>query len=338
MASVNFIPLSSLRPIELHYLYNRDEVLNSKLVSYNEGFEYYEIDGFNNYQDATTNSNSCFLLTDTVRLSSFFKNDYFVKTNTNTLANNTTYTEAYYGKTSGTIRLQKRGDPTHYIYYSSDTNSFYIDQKYSNIFINPVPDTNEVELLVGNSYLQVDTHYPFQLRASTVPLLGDESYRQRFTIVELQGDIMIKTITEQGPRYLAPSNNSTTLNTIYAIGCILGNSILNDYVFTATNITTNIIANGGTNAVQYGHIVSNDWVTYYMDSELQIENKTVTINKIIQDQGINYLVDFPYQNAIQTGKAYINIANLKTGYTPTGIPTSINNTGKTDQTILLNNT
>jgi hypothetical protein len=324
MASVNFIPISALRPIDLHYQYNRDEVLNSELVSYNEGFEYYQVGGLSNYQDVAINSGSCFLLTDTVKLSSFFKKDFYVKTNSIT-PSNTTYTPAYYGKTSGTVHLQKRGDSTHYVYYDSISNSFYLDSNYSNIFINPISNTGEVELLVGSMYLQVDASYPFQLRASNVPLLGEENYRQRFSIIEIEGEIMIKTITVDGPRYLAPSNNSTTLNVIYATGCILGNSILNDYVFNAKNITTVIAAEGDTSTVQYGHMASNDWITYYMDSQWQAENSTVTVNKVIRDQGINYLVDFPYQSAIETGKALINIANLKTGYTPTGAPAPVDN-------------
>jgi hypothetical protein len=322
MTSVNFIPISALQPVELHYQYNKNEILNSELVSYVEGFNFYQIDGLNNYQDVTINSNSCLLLTDTVKLSSLFRGDVPIKKSIDTSVPivNIINTEIYYGRTPGTINLQKRGDNTHYVYYNNNTNSFYLDTKYSNIFINPIANSNEVQLLVNNMYLQVDASYPYQLRASSTPLLGDEGYRQQFTIVELQGEIMIKTMTVDGPRYLALSNNSSTFNTIYATGCIIGNNILNDYIFVVNDITSNIDS-----APSYGHITNNNWVTYHMDNQSQVENKTVTINNVIQDQGINYLIDFPYQNAIDTGKAYINVANLKTYYTPTGTPAPVSN-------------
>jgi hypothetical protein len=37
-------------------------------------------------------------------------------------------------------------------------------------------------------------------------------------------------------------------------------------------------------------------------------------------------MSFPYQEAIITGKTNINIANLKTGFTPAGGPPQIDNT------------
>ena len=51
----------------------------------------------------------------------------------------------------------------------------------------------------------------------------------------------------------------------------------------------------------------------------------LVVNKNLQDSKTNLLVDFPLEEAAKTGKANINIANLKTSITPGGGPAPVNN-------------
>jgi hypothetical protein len=305
MASIQFKPLSALQPIELRYEYSVEEKLNSELVSYTEGLNFYKLDGLQNYQDSSINKGSCLVLTSAVSLSSFFKPQDLHKI----------------GSLPGTVLLQERGNTISYLRYDSTNNKVILDTTASKIFINPITGTSEVELLIDGKYLQVDVDYPFQVRASNTPLKGDEAYRQRFILDPVDQDLTINTRTLEGRRYLALSRDSETLNTLFAIGCILGNTTLNDYVFNLTPVTTTTI--------EHGHIPNNAWVTYFMDLQNETENKSVSANKTISDTAINYLVDFPYQAAIETGKATINVANLKTDFTSTGGPAPVDNTYNT---------
>jgi hypothetical protein len=145
------------------------------------------------------------------------------------------------------------------------------------------------------------------------PLQGDDLYRQIFYYTGTAQNATLGTNTVDGFRYLAFSSD----NILRATGLNLVSTSYNDYVFNINNVTNKNI--------EYDYVPNNCWVTYYLDSQDGSHNSDLTINKKIDDQQINYLIDFPYEEAINTGKAYINIASLKTSYTPAGGPAPVDN-------------
>jgi hypothetical protein len=298
MAEIVYKSLSSLSPIELKYQYHRDEELQATINSYQEGYSFYEVDGFDSFQDVAINKDSVFVLTPTIELSSVF----------------TPTTRIDIGKHPGSILLQPRNTFIYYINYKPLTNTFSLTLTSGSIFyIAPVENTNEVELFVNNKYVQVNASYPYVVYLGDRTLDPEEIYRQRFELVYQNNFITFKTKTDSGYRYLALNND----NTLRAVGLMLNDSIVNDYVFKCVPVTTT--------SLNRGFNPTNNWVTYYFDIESEKENKTVTVNKDFTVNKTNLLVDFPLEKAAETGTINVNIANLKTAVTPTGAPAPVNN-------------
>jgi len=298
MAEIVYKSLSSLSPIELKYQYHRNEELQASVNTYQEGYSFYEVDGFNGFQDVAINKDSVFVLTPTVELSSVF----------------TSTTRIDIGKLPGSIILQPRNSFKYYISYKELTNTFNLTLTAASIFyVAPIEDTNEVELFVNNQYVQVDATYPYVVYLNSKSLDPEEIQRQRFELVYQNSLITFKTKTDSGYRYLALNND----NTLRAVGLMLNDSWVNDYVFKCLPVTTSTI--------NRGFSPTNNWVTYYFDVESETENKTVTINKDFTDNKTNLLIDFPLEQAAETGTININIANLKTAVTPSGGPAPVNN-------------
>jgi len=298
MAEIVYKSLSSLSPIELKYQYYRDEELQASINSYQEGYSFYEVKGFDSFQDVAINRDSCFILTPTVDLSSVFSST----------------TRLDIGKLPGSIILQPRNSFIYYISYKPTTNTFSLAlTSGSTFYVSPINNTNEVELFVDNKYVQVNSLYPYAVYLSDRALDPEEIHRQRFELIYQNNLITLKTRTDAGDRYLALNND----NILRAVGLMLNDSIVNDYVFKCIPVTTSTL-NRGFNP-------TNNWVTYYFDIESEKENKTVTVNKDITTNKTNLLVDFPLEVAAETGTVNVNIANLKTAVTPTGGPAPVNN-------------
>jgi len=298
MAEIVYKSLSSLSPIELKYQYHRNEELESSLSTYQEGYNFYEVDGLKGFQDVAINRNSCFVLTSAVNLSSIF-----TPTEQHTL-----------GNLPGSILLQPRNSLIYYVSYRTKTDTFNLTLSTGSIFyISPVNENNEVELFVDNKYVQVNSNYPYVVYLSEKTLNPEEINRQRFNLVYQNGFITLRTKTNSGYRFLALNND----NTLRAVGVILNNSVINDYIFKCIPVTDPNL--------KRGFSPSNNWVTYYFDIEKSSDNKTVTVNKNIEDTRTNLLLDFTLEQAAETGTAIVNIANLKTGMTPSGGPAPVDN-------------
>ena len=297
MVEIVYKSLSSLAPIELKYEYNRDESLQGSIVTYQDGFSFYELEGLKNFQDVTINRDSVLVLTSAVSLSTVFAPAQDIKL----------------GKLPGTFQLQPRNSTIYYIKYNVEKNTFVKTlTSASTFYIQPLNDSNEVELFVDSKYVQVRANYPYGVYLSERSLDPEEIFRQRFEIVYDNSFISIKTKTDQGYRYLAFNKD----NILRAVGLVLNETVVNDYVFKCLSISDPNLNRGFT--------TNNDWVTYYFDTEGKSENKTLTINKNISTP-TNLLIDFPLENAAETGIANINIANLKTSLTPAGGPAPIEN-------------
>jgi hypothetical protein len=183
----------------------------------------------------------------------------------------------------------------------------------SALYLQPVRDTGEVELLIDNKYVQVEAEYPYKVFLSERSLDPEEINRQRFEVVYGADLISFKTKTSSGYRYLAFNND----NILRAVGVILNETVINDYVFKCLPITKLTLEQGFT--------PTNNWVTYYFDVEQETENSTVTVNKDLSNTLTNLLIDFPLESAAEKGSVTVNIANLKTSLTPAGGPAPVNN-------------
>lgn len=308
MAEIVYKSLSSLSPIELKYEYNRNEELVSQTTTYQDGFSFYEVEGLKGFQDIAINRDSVLVLTSAVDLSAVF----------------TPGQEVELGKLPGSFLLQPRNSTIYFVKYKETTNSLVQTlTSASIIYLQPVNNTNEVELFIENKYIQVEAEYPYKAYLGDRSLDPEEINRQRFETVYDGGFISFKTKTDSGYRYLAFNND----NVLRAVGLILNDTIVNDYVFKCLPITSTTLSRGFT--------PSNNWVTYYFDFEQESENKTVTVNKDINSTQTNLLVDLPLEKAAESGSVTVNIANLKTALTPSGGPAPISNAY--DKTVITTN-
>jgi len=298
MAEIVYKSLSSLSPIELRYQFYRDEKLNTTLKTSQDGLTIFNVKGFNNFQDISINKNSLFILTSAVNLSTVFVPVEFLKL----------------GQLPGSIQLQPRNSFIYYAKHNPATNTFKQTlTSASNFYIQPVPGTREVEIFVDNKFLQVDEQYPYTVFLGEKTLDPESINRQRFEVVYDQNFITLKTLTNSGYRYLAFNND----NTLRAVGLVLNNTVINDYVFKCIPVTDL--------SFNKGFIPANNWVTYFFDVESKTNNKNVELNKVLAPTPTNFLIDFPIEKAASLGSVNINIANLKTNLTPAGGPAPVNN-------------
>lgn len=295
MASITYKSLSALQPVELKYQYYKDENFKGTKLSFAGGYTLYKHDTLTNYQDTTINRESAFVLTSAIPLNQVFPEpeDYSL------------------GKLPGTILLQPRNTTIFFAAYRASTKNFTLNSVGTPFYISPVPETNEVEILVNNQYLQVNKNYPYEVTIDPRPLITERN-RQRFECVYQGSTITFKTKTQEGYRYLAFNND----NILRATGILFNSSVVNDYIFKCIPVTRNTF--------EYNFKPENQWLTYYNSFLQEQDNKTVAVNKEFLVP-TNFLIDFPIEEAVKTGKASINIANLKTNVTPFGSPAPVNN-------------
>ena len=299
MAKVTYKSLTALQPVELRYEYFNNEILKTESAGFTEGYNFYKTLGLINFTDTSINKGSCFVLTTATSLKDFFSES----------------TNLSIGEIPGTFKLQPRNSLIYYAGYDSTTNTITLDSfEGTNFFITPINSAgNEVEIRLGDLYLQVDNTYPYTVRLGKKIIIEEEKYRQQFLFMFANGFISFKALTNVGYRYLSYGTD----NILRAVGLILNDSIINDYYFKCVDVTTNIMP--------YGYTPTNNWVTYFLDFPNQVNNKDVSLNREFINTPVNFLIDFPVEQAIKTGKTTLNIANLKTGFTPAGGPTPVDN-------------
>jgi hypothetical protein len=300
MANVVYTSLSSLSPISLKYQYYRNESLVSTVNTYKNGYNVSNLQSLANYQDIAINKSSCFVLTTAVNLSSIF----------------TSPNQINIGALPTSVLLQPRTSTgNNYITFTGNGFSLLPGSGNSIFYISPIVGTNQVNIAINNRYLQVDINYPYNVTASSNVLDPNNTVKQSFNVIYQNNTISFYTLTNSGYRYLSFNN---TDNTMRATGVVLNNIAYNDYVFNCVPVT-NLFSQQGFNP-------TNDWVTYYFESQTGTNNKTVDVYQDINQLTTNLLIDFPTEIAIDSGVATINIANLKTNVTPAGNPAPVNNT------------
>lgn len=299
MVEVVYKSLTALHPLELRYEYFNNNILNTETVGYQEGYSFYKVTGLTNFTDTSINKGSCFVLTTGINLGSFFSQPETISI----------------GEIPGTFKLQSRNSTIIFAKYNSSSNTITFDSlEGDNFFITPIKNsTREIEIRVGDLNLQIDSTYPYTARLGESIVVEEEKYRQRFYYTYINGFIGFKVITNEGSRFLSFGVD----NILRGVGVILNESRINDYYFKCINVTSNNLS--------YDFIPANKWVTYFLDFPNQENNSDVSLNKEFTNNTVNYLVDFPIEQAIKTGRATINIANLKTGFTPAGGPSPVDN-------------
>lgn len=306
MATVVYRTLADLEPIELKYQYNYNEVLQATTVGYTEGLNLQFVDGFKYFEDFTVNRETCFVLTTAVNLSSIFQKQSVKEI----------------GQIPLTLKIQST--PTSpglsgsfYAIYDSGTNTIIKTATTSadavNFFFNPINVSEQkVEIQIGEKYLQADASYPYTIRLGDKITDSSDLYRQHFYCENYNNRFALKTLTDVGFRYLT----FCSCGTLRGTGVILNNDIVNNYLLSALSITDK--------SINYDFTPDNKWITYYLDFPSQVFNKDVSLNKTFDTQ-INFLIDFPLIPTIKNKNISINIANLKTGLTPTSTPPQIDN-------------
>jgi hypothetical protein len=296
MPSITYKSLSSLAPIRLKYQYYKEEPLKTTYNKFLNGLECYNLFGTSMYQDFSLNKNTCLILTSALNLTTFFNIPQ---------KNN---------KLPFSVVIQPRNSTIYYLKHNNNTNTFQLTLTSASAFyIQPILNTTKSKIYVDTKPLQVQNFYPYEV------FLGEETIDenvfkyQQFEVTQQDDIILIRGYTNDGLRYLSINND----NILRATGLVFNESIVNDYIFKGLLINPSNI--------QSGFIPTNNWVTYYFDIESKKDNKTVTINKNFENVETNFLIDFAYLKAIETGSGIINIANLKTGLTPTGGPAPIEN-------------
>jgi hypothetical protein len=295
MATITYKSLTALQPVELHYNFYTDESLTKSVEGYEEGYNFSTIEGLNNFQDIAINKNTCFILTSAVLLSSIFTKQKEIQT----------------GQIPATINLQLLNSTTYYLGYNINEDS--VISTYTtpqNFFIIPVND-QEVEIKVGNFNLEVSDTYPHKVYASNLILTSDQIRRRRFKYQYQNNQIALIAQTQYGDRYLALGND----NILRATGIVLGNNLVNNYLFKVINVTTE--------SINYNFKPDNTWTTYFFDFANQTNNTDISINREVNNIHTNFLLSFSVGKP--TNHASVNIANLKTGLTPTGCTATINN-------------
>lgn len=292
MTTVTYKSLTALQPVELSYDFYKTESLKRDITSFTEGYNFLNYECLKNFRDIAINKNTCFLLTNTVSLSTIFQPQE----------------ELTIGEIPCTVSLQSQNSTIYYLGYDTERNIVTQLLTPQNIFVMPINE-EEVEIRIGSLYLQIDEQYPYTIRGSELPLTTDQIYRRRFRWVYKNNLISFIANTREGFRYLALGTD----NVLRATGVILGTRVLNDYNFKISRVTDTDL--------NYNFELKNNWFTYYLDFADQRNNTNLTVNKKF-DVPINYLFSFPLQKS-NTQK--INIANLKTGFTPTGSPAPVDN-------------
>lgn len=283
--------LSSLQPVKLRYEYKNDEELNKTSTMYVGGLRIESLQAFNNFQDTVQNRGNCLILTSYTELSSVFKG----------------LTQNQLNIIPGTILIQPNNSTSFFAAKEPLTKRVTISNVPSFIHVRPIPSTSEVEILIDNEYLQVEPNYPFTVYLSEDSFSGADLYRQRFTCTYQGNTCSFSVQTNVGVRYLAYNNDDI----LRAVGTMLCNSIPNNYIFSVIEVTPK--------AKSLGFIPKNNIVSYFLSFEDRQNNENVKINQI-QEVKTNFLASFSIHEAATTGEVNLNFANLRTNFTPEGVP------------------
>jgi hypothetical protein len=316
MIPIKYKQYSDFSYIPFKYNFNREENLNGIEKTFKNGLPCFFVEGLQNFQDTTYNKNTSLILSNTVPLSTIFVPQAAQKTPYSlilkTIPEDNVTKNYFLKKNSNSYVLQENQKKIiiykepFYLGYDKPRNVFIKTFTDKAIYIQPVPNTEEVEIFLDGKLIFVEKKYPYTVKLKLNPSTTVETYQQRFLITKNSDSLTLKTLTPEGYRYL--SFNSDGI--LRATGCRLNENIINDYVFFYKNITTSYQIQNS--------ITSNPRITYYTNPESD-KNKTVDINKF-ENVNSNYLFTFVLSETLKNKEANINLVTLKNISSPTGSP------------------
>jgi len=316
-------PLNWLEPIDLQYQSLSSGTLSSCAIVTDVGIKMQQYSILQGFKDINLNNNTGLVLTKQQAISSVFLSDN---------------TKSQIGDIPVDVFIQPEGYLNSYVdYYSKDNTLRCL--KTSTIFnirrsatvdgaVNIVlQDEVQNAQFTPDYYIKIDADYPYIARF--VSSSNIQNYAEcyfNFFIDEVHNGYTIRVDLPEGARYLCLGQD----NKIAATGTVLGVVKVNPYVFNFNILTRKSIGKS---------IAPNRWVTYYMDAINRQHNADVTVRRTLSADS-NYLVSFALSDIYKTSSGVVNIANLKTNFTPTGIGTNVNNiisdnTSNTTQTYSL---
>ena len=297
MSLIKYASLSALQPVKLKYEYKRNEKTVDYLNYYSEGINAYYNPIFKDFNDFVINRGNGLILTNSITLSSMFSTEDRIK-------NNLVYFSS--------IKLKPKGQ------YNYAT----VDNVTKKVVLGGNPSYFNLEVISGNQvyikkdleYLQISKEYPYEVSVTSTDILDEESYLRKFYIYYNSGYMSFSVDTNQGQRFLQFGND----NIMRATGVSFGNNLTNigdskisSYLFDTENIIEDVKT-----SILNSDYYRNDWVTYYMRLDDKSENSTTTIKRAIPNPPTHFLASFSVNGLNDENVLNINLANLKTGYTP----------------------
>ena len=292
MVPVYVHSLSSLMPVKFVYKFNKAETFAGQLNSFKNGFSYYKYDGLENYQDAVLSNKTCLILTDNVPLKRVFETDS---------------RQIDIGTIAGCLYLQASSGYYQNQYITSSNHGIYIGGSGSKLLLNVLPiEKNVVELKPSNDvFCQVDKNYPYTLKLSKEVLTGEDIRRQRFELEYKDNLIALRTLTDEGWRYLSYGVDRV----VRGVGLMLNETIVNSYLFK-----TVFVSEGG---IYYDFDAKTPEIKYYNDITTYGNRDNVNI-KHQQDSNTNLLITMPTSELSKSNEVSVNIALTKTNFSASG--------------------
>lgn len=287
------------QPIELTYQSLSTSELKSYTLTLNNGLQVLMYDILKDVKDINLNNDTCLVLTDKKQIGDIFvykKNKIEI------------------GFTPVDIKLIPIQLQQGFINYDKQSNTFKCDDNFVALNITRTKnDDNSVYLMYDDKYVCIDKSYPYHVRLksrSEVYYLDTDQYT--FYINEIGDAFSFRVNIDSISRYISLGHD----NTLTATGMYLGDAFNLHYLFKVEVLSTKTIS--------FDPIVSNKWVTYHMNLKNRENNNNVEINKTLTTTN-NYLLNLNINQSIKDTSSILNIANLKTNFTPVGVGTSINN-------------
>ncbi len=288
-SSISFNSLSGVDCFEINYSYKTTEELKDTPILFSNGLAYNKYSIFSNVQDAVISKNNILFLTDIVELSSCLEQQQ-IKLGVSMMPS--------------LLYLKQPGSES-YININ-DGNAEWSSTNKTPLFFALVADYT-VEILTSKDYrLEVSSSYPFRVYESRKATTEEQLNRQRFEVDVSNDTLTLKTITTEGPRYLAAGCDGTVM----ATGTMLNNTVLNNYLLSAVPISRSELVKGP--------LLEMERIKYFNQFE-SFGNKK---NVLIQESNFaptNWLVSTTLEKLINSpDNVNVNIMSLKTNFTPTG--------------------
>lgn len=284
---VNSYPLSAITPVKFVYKYNTEEKIAGSYASLKGDFSYYKHDALVNFKDAALSRKTCLILTDTQNIKNVFEN---------------ADTEYVIGQIAGTLYL-KVGTKT----ITQTNNDLYVGGTGEPILITVVPVENGLaELRVDRTkWIQIDQTYPYTARLSEDTIGGTDLQFRRYEVEYVNGLISFKVKTPEGYRFLSHGVD----NVLRAVGVELNDTIVNSYHFEAEYKTRATML--------YDYTPDEKEIKYFNSMYDQQHKSDVEIEEQTESES-NLLITCPTSELSKSEEVIINIASLKTNYTPSG--------------------